>query len=67
MVKIDKEKLEQLILNEMSDLESSPFIDTEILISEIKGIQVSIHIVADEDDFRFDDPTGESLLCITEG
>jgi hypothetical protein len=63
MIKIDKDKLEQVILNEMSDLETSPcFLDSEVCIYQDNKIQVSIKVTMDEDDFV--DEVSEEHTCI---
>lgn len=64
MIKIDLKKLEQVILNEMADCQLNNF-DGEALISNVDGVQVSIRVVTDEDEFFGSDCTDDNL-CVTD-
>ena len=66
MININKDKLEQVILNEMSEIESSPiFLNGEVCIYGDDRIQVSIKVTVDESEFN--DEINDKFVCITDG
>ncbi len=64
MIKIDKDRLEQVILNEMSDLENGSFLDCTICIGSIEGLQVHITVTKDESEYL---SHNGDFICILDG
>lgn len=64
MIKINKEKLEQVILNEMADIENGPFLGGECFIYQDKSIQVSIVVTKDKEEFC--DEVSPTYICIVD-
>lgn len=64
MVNIDKDKLEQVILNEMADLESGPFVDCTVCIGSIEGLQVHVKVTKQEESYI---SHNDKFICILDG
>ncbi len=64
MIKVDKDKLEQVILNEMSDFEFNNFSRSEVCIGETDGYQIILTLERDEFD-QIEEPT-DKYICINE-
>ena len=65
MVKVDSKKLEQMVLNEMSELAINPaFLESTICIGEVDGMQIQLKVTKEEDDFH--DDLKPEFICVTE-
>ncbi|HHZ95269.1 MAG TPA: hypothetical protein EYN67_06880 [Flavobacteriales bacterium] len=64
MITINKEKLEQVILNEMSDLENGPFLDCTVCIGSIDGLQVHVKVTKEEEEFI---SHNGKFICVLDG
>ena len=64
MITVDKKTLEQIILNEMSDLGNGPFLDCTVCIGSIDGLQVHIKVTKEENEYL---EHSNANICVRDG
>lgn len=65
MIKVNKVKLEQVILNEMSDLENGPYLNSTVCLFNDNEEQIQVHLTVTKEFEDFIDPVSE-YVCISE-
>lgn len=63
MIKIDKNKIEQVVLNEMADMEINNFCSLTVCIGDVDGMQVHLVVTKEEDDYI---DAHDQFICVTE-
>lgn len=61
-MKVDKEKLEDLIASEIMDIRNSPYVDSAFAIGEVDGVEVQLKFTKELDEFY---GLNEKLQCIS--
>lgn len=64
MIKINKDRLEQIILNEMSDLENGSFLDCTVCIGSIDGMQIQIKVTKEDQEYI---SHNNNFICVLDG
>ena len=62
MIKVDKEKLEKIVLNEMADFEYNNWSEVEVCIGEFDDFQVMIKITRDD----LHDEVKDKFKCVSD-